>query len=238
MRHVASLSELRELLSRERITGLVRLYPSDTDKSAPVMAEARAVRDVFPELPVLLVRGTIDEEGDEERTAEWLARHGIKERFLSLPVWWAVRGGRVIAVLRQSRMFMRELLGVFGGRKTLDAITAWIEETLHAERGTGRIRSPEGAAGRPGGPQQPSGRRSDPDAPTSDGERRPRDPWFVLGVPRDASPDQVRTAYRRLCAKYHPDKVAHLGPDEQKKAHDRIVEINLAYDTFRKRANS
>ena len=33
----------------------------------------------------------------------------------------------------------------------------------------------------------------------------PRSPFAVLGVSRDASAAQVKQAYRRLCARYHPD---------------------------------
>ena len=36
------------------------------------------------------------------------------------------------------------------------------------------------------------------------------DPFAVLGVPKNATMDQVRKAYRELSARYHPDKVAFL----------------------------
>ena len=35
--------------------------------------------------------------------------------------------------------------------------------------------------------------------------RNPPDPHRVLGVPRDASPAQIRTAYRALLLALHPD---------------------------------
>lgn len=50
------------------------------------------------------------------------------------------------------------------------------------------------------------------------------DPYEVLGVPRNATPDQVRAAYRRLAVKTHPDKTG--GDDSEFK---RVAE---AYETL------
>lgn len=73
----------------------------------------------------------------------------------------------------------------------------------------------------------------------SGGDRRPppgreepaggRDPYTVLGVDRNASAAEIRQAYRRLAAQYHPDKVAHLGPELQELAERRFKEIQKAY---------
>lgn len=54
------------------------------------------------------------------------------------------------------------------------------------------------------------------------------DPWQVLGVPRDASDEQVKAAYRKLAQKYHPD----LNPDNAAAA-AKMQEINAAYDQIK-----
>lgn len=51
------------------------------------------------------------------------------------------------------------------------------------------------------------------------------DPYSVLGVARDASQEQIRTAYRKLAKKLHPD----LNPGN-KSAEDRFKEVTSAYD--------
>lgn len=56
-----------------------------------------------------------------------------------------------------------------------------------------------------------------------------RDPHDVLGVPRGASREEIRTAYRKLANQYHPDKVNHLGKEFQQLAEQRFKEIQQAY---------
>ena len=56
------------------------------------------------------------------------------------------------------------------------------------------------------------------------------DPFEVLNVPRGASPDEVKAAYRNMLLKYHPDKVSHLGKDFQKIAHEKALDIQKAYE--------
>lgn len=51
------------------------------------------------------------------------------------------------------------------------------------------------------------------------------DPYKVLGVSPDASPDEIKKAYRRLAKQYHPD----LHPDDPTCA-QKMNEINAAYD--------
>ena len=52
-----------------------------------------------------------------------------------------------------------------------------------------------------------------------------KDPYEVLGISRDASPDEVKKAYRKKAREYHPD----LHPDDEEAAR-MMNEINEAYD--------
>lgn len=55
-----------------------------------------------------------------------------------------------------------------------------------------------------------------------------KDPYAVLGVSHGASEDEIKTAYRRLAKKYHPD----LNPGNAEAAR-RMNEINAAYDQIK-----
>lgn len=62
----------------------------------------------------------------------------------------------------------------------------------------------------------------------------PKTPHEVLDVPRDASPEEVKAAYKKLAGKYHPDKVAHLGDEFKSLAEEKFKEIQEAYQQLRK----
>lgn len=53
------------------------------------------------------------------------------------------------------------------------------------------------------------------------------DYYAVLGVSRDATPDEIKRAYRRLARQYHPD----ANPDDPQ-AEARFKEVALAYETL------
>ncbi len=56
------------------------------------------------------------------------------------------------------------------------------------------------------------------------------DPFAVLDLRPGASADEVKAAYREMLSKYHPDKVSHLGPEFQKIAHEKALDIQKAYN--------
>ena len=55
-----------------------------------------------------------------------------------------------------------------------------------------------------------------------------KDPYTVLGVSKDASEEEIKKAYRRLCKEYHPDR----NPGDEKAA-EKMMEINVAYDQIK-----
>lgn len=53
-------------------------------------------------------------------------------------------------------------------------------------------------------------------------------PYEVLGISPDASDDEVKSAYRELARKYHPDNYSNNPLSDL--AEDKMQEINQAYD--------
>jgi len=52
-----------------------------------------------------------------------------------------------------------------------------------------------------------------------------KDYYSVLGVPRNASDEDIKKAYRKLAMQYHPDR----NPGREKWANEKFKEINEAY---------
>lgn len=55
-----------------------------------------------------------------------------------------------------------------------------------------------------------------------------KDPYKVLGIGPDASDEEIKTAYRKLAKKYHPD----LNPGDASAA-QKMQEVNDAYDQIK-----
>ena len=54
-----------------------------------------------------------------------------------------------------------------------------------------------------------------------------KDYYKALGVPREASQEDVRKAFRKLAREYHPDVAK-----DKKKAEEKFKEINEAYEVL------
>lgn len=54
-----------------------------------------------------------------------------------------------------------------------------------------------------------------------------KDYYLILGVPRKATDDEIKKAYRKMALKYHPDKNSSPGSE------DKFKEIAEAYDVLR-----
>lgn len=91
------------------------------------------------------------------------------------------------------------------------------------------------------GTDQPSKPRRDQHegGPESSGEAKAGDPEdhyrFVIGVPRDAGEDEVRSAYRTQLNRYHPERVTHLGTEFHDLASRRTRELIEAYEFLKKK---
>ena len=75
-----------------------------------------------------------------------------------------------------------------------------------------------GEFGRGQARQQPSPRRTSLDAALA-----------VLGLPPNAPPADIKSAWRKLSLENHPDRVAHLGAEFRALAEERMRGINEAY---------
>ncbi len=87
-------------------------------------------------------------------------------------------------------------------------------------------RGPQAGEGSAGGPRRPPPRPPRPTVVT---------PYEVLGLPPQASIEEVRRAFHRLAVQYHPDKVHHLGEAFQAMAHVKFQELLRAYDSLMNR---
>jgi DnaJ like chaperone protein len=72
-----------------------------------------------------------------------------------------------------------------------------------------------------------------PRPPAAEGQG---DPYRVLGVPRNAEPQELRAAWKRLMRENHPDSLAARGISEAliKRASDKVATINAAWDRIKR----
>ena len=54
----------------------------------------------------------------------------------------------------------------------------------------------------------------------------------TLGVKSNATEDDIKKAYRRLCQTMHPDKLLNASDDEKEQAANRLQRVQEAYDVL------
>jgi hypothetical protein len=80
-------------------------------------------------------------------------------------------------------------------------------------------------------------RSSDPRPEDLTADFSAMDPYRLLEVSPRASPEEIKAAYRRAVARYHPDKVAHLGMEFQELAHKKLLAIQQAYEVLQSKSH-
>ncbi|MGD8330255.1 MAG: J domain-containing protein [Acidobacteriota bacterium] len=75
-------------------------------------------------------------------------------------------------------------------------------------------------------PRNPRYRKGPP--PSLQAKRR--EALAILGLYDGAKPAEIRKAYRELASKYHPDRVAHLGPELVELTSEKFKQITAAYE--------
>ncbi|MDG1309643.1 MAG: TerB family tellurite resistance protein [Flavobacteriaceae bacterium] len=58
--------------------------------------------------------------------------------------------------------------------------------------------------------------------------------YKILELDSNATMSEIKTAYRRMAKKYHPDKVLHLGKEHQKGAEEKFRKVQEAYEQLQK----
>ena len=59
--------------------------------------------------------------------------------------------------------------------------------------------------------------------------------YRTLGVTPDASDSEVKSAYKRLALRFHPDRYASAGREEQHSAEEQFKKVNEAYQVIKKK---
>jgi hypothetical protein len=58
--------------------------------------------------------------------------------------------------------------------------------------------------------------------------------YEILGVPRNATADEIKKAYRKLAQDYHPDKLVGVPPAVKKLAEEKFKDVQEAYEILSK----
>jgi len=59
--------------------------------------------------------------------------------------------------------------------------------------------------------------------------------YRILEIESTATDEEVKSAFRKMARKYHPDKLRDLGEEHMKKAQEKFVKVTEAYETIKKK---
>jgi DnaJ-domain-containing protein 1 len=121
------------------------------------------------------------------------------------------------AVLAQRAIEMHHMLGRFIVWLFWALVITWVSRRIMAA-----MRQTAPSSGFHESPPPPPPRTAEPS------------PYDVLGVRREASATEIRTAYQSLVKQYHPDRVASMPAEFQEVADRKTKEINAAYSSLKR----
>lgn len=58
--------------------------------------------------------------------------------------------------------------------------------------------------------------------------------YRILEIPKEASDDELKKAYRKMAMKYHPDRLGDVGEEVKTAAQEKFQQVQEAYDKIRK----
>lgn len=76
-------------------------------------------------------------------------------------------------------------------------------------------------------PSEKGGKRREQEAGSAEDQNH--DPYEILQVDRNATRDELASAYRKIAKMYHPDRIAGLAPEYREIAEQKMKLINAAY---------
>jgi DnaJ like chaperone protein len=66
------------------------------------------------------------------------------------------------------------------------------------------------------------------------GKNTLKDAYAILEIESEATNEEIKKAYKRMAAKFHPDRVSHLGEEHAKAAEDKFKKVQDAYEQIKK----
>ncbi|MBP9136615.1 MAG: TerB family tellurite resistance protein [Chitinophagales bacterium] len=66
------------------------------------------------------------------------------------------------------------------------------------------------------------------------GKNTLKDAYAILEIDDSANHEDIKKAYKKMAAKFHPDRVSHLGEEHAKAAEDKFKKVQDAYELVKK----